>query len=43
MNDSMGSLSTNDSSERQERKKKKNYAISKKTTRQLNISYNEVV
>ncbi|CAK71125.1 unnamed protein product (macronuclear) [Paramecium tetraurelia] len=43
MNDSMGSLSTNDSSEGQERKKKKNNAISKKTTRPLNISYNEVV
>ncbi|CAD8134171.1 unnamed protein product [Paramecium octaurelia] len=43
MNDSMGSLSTNDSSEGQERKKKKSNAISKKTTKSLNISYNEVV
>ncbi|CAD8158912.1 unnamed protein product [Paramecium octaurelia] len=43
MNDSMGSLSTNDSQEGQERKKKKSNAILKKTVRPINISYNEVV
>ncbi|CAD8049758.1 unnamed protein product [Paramecium sonneborni] len=43
MNDSLGSLSTNDSSEGQARKKKKSHVISKKTVRQINISYNEMV
>ncbi|CAD8051022.1 unnamed protein product [Paramecium sonneborni] len=43
MNDSLGSLSTNDSSEGQARKKKKSYVVPKKAARQINISYNEVV
>ncbi|CAD8043630.1 unnamed protein product [Paramecium primaurelia] len=43
MNDSLRSLSTNDSLEGQTRKKKKSNATSKKTNRPQNISYTEVV
>ena len=43
MNDSLRSLSTNDSLEGQARKKKKNTTTSKKTNRPQYISYCEVV